>query len=108
MNGADYERMKVCKRLWFVFAGLSRLASKALLARPRGGAPFLRGFRFLDQGFLADDDDDTRIGDVEAALVGFQVIADLGALGKADVAVDDGAADARVVADVHVVVDDGF
>src|SRR6266481_9490558 len=65
-------------------------------------------FGFFDQGFLADDDDDTGISDVEAALVGFEVIADLGALGKADVAVDDGAADARVAADVHVVVNDGI
>jgi len=45
---------------------------------------------------------------MEAALVGFEVVADLGPLGKADVAVDDGAADARVAADVHVVVDDGI
>src|SRR6266550_3910676 len=84
------------------------LPSNASLTMPREGAPFLRGFRFFDQGFLADDDDDTGIGDVEAALVGFQVEADLGALGKADVAVDDGATDARVAADVHVVVDDGI
>src|SRR6266849_3359527 len=64
-------------------------------------------FGFFDEGFLADDDDDTGIADVEAAAVGFEVVADFGALGKADVAVDDGAANARVAADIHVIVDDG-
>jgi len=44
---------------------------------------------------------------VKAAFVGFEVIADFGALGKIDVAVDDGAADARMAADVYVVIDDG-
>src|SRR5712691_1585824 len=78
------------------------------LSRRMAGQPALSRFGFFDQGFLADDDDDTGIGDMEAALVGFEVVADLGALGKADVAVDDGAADARVTADVHVVVDDGI
>src|SRR5712664_4493322 len=68
----------------------------------------LSGFRFFDEGFLADDDDNTGIGNVEAAAVGFEVVADLGALGKADVAVDNGAADARMAADIHVVVDDGI
>src|SRR5467141_2384415 len=78
------------------------------LSRRMAEQPALSRFGFFDQGFLADDDDDTGIGDVEAALVGFEVVADLGALGKADVAVNDGAADARVAADVHVVVDDGI
>src|SRR5437667_259307 len=78
------------------------------LSRRMAGQPALGRFGFFDQGLLADDDDDTGIGDVEAALVGFEVVADLGALGKADVAVDDGAADARVAADVHVVVNDGI
>src|SRR5713101_232383 len=64
-------------------------------------------FGFLDQRFLADDDD-AGIGYVEAAAVGFEVVADLGALGKADVAINDGAADAGVAADVHVIVDDGI
>src|SRR5229473_4655100 len=68
----------------------------------------LRRFGFLDEGFLADDDDDTGIADVEAAAVSFKVVADLGTFGQADVAVDDGAADARVAADIHVVVDDGI
>src|SRR5260370_6396746 len=68
----------------------------------------LRRFGLFDQGFLADDDHDAGIADVEAAAVSFKVIADLGALGQADVAVDDGAADARVAADIHVVVDDGI
>src|SRR6266849_3591349 len=68
----------------------------------------LSGFGLFDEGFLADDDDDAGIADVEAAAVGFEVVADLAALGKADVAVDDSAADARVAADVHVLVDDGI
>src|SRR4029077_16868544 len=54
----------------------------------------LSSFRFLDQRFLPDDDDDAGIGDVEAATVGFEVVADFGVLGQVDVAVDDGAADA--------------
>ena len=54
----------------------------------------LGGFGLLDERFLADDDDDAGIGDVEAAAVGFQIVANLGALGKADVAIDDGAANA--------------
>ena len=74
----------------------------------RGGGCLLRGFGFFDQGFLADDYDYAGVGDVEATLVGFHVVADFGAFGQADVAVDDGAADARVAGDVHVVVDDGF
>src|SRR5438105_11030196 len=66
------------------------------------------GFRLFDKGFLANDDDNAGIGDVKAAAVGFEVVANLGAFRKADVAVDDGAANARVAADVHVVVDDGL
>src|SRR5690349_1782735 len=66
----------------------------------------LRGFRLLNQGFLADHHDDARFSNVEAAAVGFEVVADFGVLGQADVAVDDGATDFRVAADVHVVVDD--
>ena len=54
----------------------------------------LRRFGFFDEGFLADDDDDAGIGDVEAAAVGFEVVADFGALGEADVAINDGAANA--------------
>ena len=45
---------------------------------------------------------------MEAAAVGFEVIANFGFFGKADVAVDDGAADARVAADVDVIIEDGF
>src|SRR5256714_120976 len=67
----------------------------------------LSRFGFLDEGYLANDDDDAGFGDVEAAFVGFEVIANLGALGKADVTVDDGATDARMAADVHVIIDDG-
>src|SRR5260370_19471233 len=68
----------------------------------------LRRFGLFDEGFLADDDNDPGIADVEAAPVGYEVAADFSALGKADVAVNDGAADARVTADIHVVVDDGI
>src|SRR5712664_4354376 len=72
------------------------------------GQPALSGFGFFDEGFLADDNDDAGIADVEAATVGFEVVADLGTLGEADVTVDDGAANARVAADIHVIVDDGI
>src|SRR5260370_1984502 len=70
------------------------------------GGVDLGRFGLLDQRFLADDDDDAGIGDVEAAAVGFEVIADLGALGEADVAVNDGAADARVAGAAHKVVEE--
>ena len=63
---------------------------------------------FFDQGLLADDDDDAGRGDMETAAVGFEVIANFGMFGKADVAIDDRAADARVAADVDVIVDDGI
>src|SRR5271157_3423805 len=66
------------------------------------------GFGFFDEGLLADDDDDARGGDMKAAAVGFEVEADFGFFGKADVAVDDGAADARVAANVDVIVQNGF
>src|SRR5260370_41779355 len=50
------------------------------------------GFGFFDEGFLADDDNDPGIADVEAAAGGFEVVADLRPLGKADVAGGGGAA----------------
>ena len=56
---------------------------------------------------MADYYDYAGGGDVEAALIGFGVVADFGVFGEADVAVDDGAADARVAADIDVVIDDG-
>src|SRR5260370_8378278 len=68
----------------------------------------LRRFGLFDEGFLADDDNDPGIADVEAAAVGFEVIADFSALGKADVAVNDGAADSGGTAGIHVVVDYGI
>src|SRR5260370_39321423 len=77
------------------------------LVRYLEGRIGLGGFGFFDEGFLADDDDNAGIGDVAAASIGFEVVAALGALGKADVAIDDGAATARVSADVHMIVDDG-
>ena len=82
-------------------------------AAPRGsgqaGLPHSRllGFGFFDEGFLADDYDDAGGGDVKAAAVVFDVVADLRVFGEADVAVNDGAADTRVTADVYVIVDDG-
>src|SRR5258708_12439623 len=68
----------------------------------------LSGFGLFDEGFLADDDDDAGIADVEAAAVGFEVVADLSALGKADVAINDGAADTRVAGGFHRVVNNGI
>ena len=52
----------------------------------------LGGFGLLDERFLADDDDDAGIGDVEAAPVRFGVIADFGSLRQAHMAIDDRAA----------------
>src|SRR5271155_5472122 len=66
----------------------------------------LLGLGFLDQRFLADHDDDARIGNVEPPLVRFRVVANLGAFRQRDVAVDDGPADSAVAAHVHVVVED--
>jgi len=54
----------------------------------------LGSFRLFDQGLLADNDDDAGICDVEAAAVGFSVVADFGALRETNVAVDDGASNA--------------
>src|SRR5271157_584525 len=45
---------------------------------------------------------------MEAAAIGFKVEANFGFFGKADVAVNDGAADAGVSADVDVIVEDGI
>src|SRR6266567_8557521 len=49
----------------------------------------LSGFGFFDEGLLAHDDHDAGIGDVEAAAVRFGVIADLGSLRQAHMAIDD-------------------
>src|SRR5256885_17149919 len=68
----------------------------------------LRRFGFFDKGFFADDDDDAGVGDVVAALIGFEVITDFGAFGEADVAIDNGAANARGAADAYVVVGGGI
>src|SRR2546429_1469968 len=62
----------------------------------------------FDERFLSHDDDDAGVREVKAAAVGFGVVADFGVFGKADVAVDDGAANARVPAYVHVIIDDGI
>ena len=51
------------------------------------------GFGLFDQGFLADDHDDAGSGDMETAAIIFDVEADFGVFGEADVTVDNGAAD---------------
>src|SRR5712664_463797 len=88
--------------------GVTEARRNESISGENGGQPALSGFGFFDEGFLADDNDDAGIADVEAATVGFEVVADLGTLGEADVTVDDGAANARVAADIHVIVDDGI
>src|ERR1700720_4056752 len=65
-------------------------------------------FRFLDHGFFADDDYDSAFGDVVALSVGFGVVADFGALGNRDVAVDDGVAHAGMPPDVYMIEEDGI
>src|SRR5271166_3383305 len=68
----------------------------------------LLGFRLFDQGLLANDDDDAGGSDMEAAAVGFEVVANFGFFGEADVAVDYGAANAGMAADVDVIIKDGI
>src|ERR1700686_1684692 len=65
------------------------------------------GFGLFDQGFLADYYDNAGVGDVEAAFVGFHVVAYFGALGQAYMADDVGAAESRRAADIHGVVNGG-
>src|SRR5512140_826987 len=69
-------------------------------------ARLLCGFRFFDKRFLPNDDHDSRICDVESAPVVFHIKADLRAFRKADVPIDDGAANPRVPANIHMVVHD--
>src|SRR5258706_15659104 len=71
------------------------------------GQSTLSRFGFFNQGFLAADNDDAGIADMEAAAVGVEVVADLGALGEAGVAIDDSAAAAGGGGDIHVSVNDG-
>src|SRR5580765_4682278 len=68
----------------------------------------LGGFGFLDKGFFAHDDDDAGVGNVIATLVGFEVVTDFGAFGEADMAINDGAANARMASDIDVVVENGI
>src|SRR5437762_9700072 len=56
----------------------------------------------LEQRVVAGDDDDAGFGDEVALAVGFGVVADSGALGEMNVAVDNGAADAAVASDADV------
>src|SRR5579872_5904882 len=65
-----------------------------------------RLFRFFDHGFFANDHYDAGFSDVVALAVGFQVVADFGALGNGHVAVDDGVAHAGVPPDVDVIEQD--
>src|SRR5712691_2756817 len=65
-------------------------------------------FRFLDHGLFAHDDDHAALRNVMARAIGFEVVADFGALGDCDVTVDDGVADAGVAADVHMIDQDGI
>src|SRR5271170_4149494 len=58
--------------------------------------------RILEQRVVAGDDGDAAIGDEVARAVGFGVIADGGAFGEMDVAVDDAAADAAMASDGDV------
>src|SRR5260370_40970714 len=72
--------------------------TEALRVQPIRGY-FSRGialgrFGFFDEGFLADDDDDAGVGDVEAAAVGFEVEAGFNALGEANAAVNGAASNA--------------
>src|ERR1700680_155355 len=90
--------------------GLEKQNIRSLPAAPTKNCirPSSGGFGLFDQGFLADYYDNAGVGDAEAAFVGFHVVAYFGALGQAYMAVDDGAADARMAADVYVIVDDGL
>src|SRR5260370_5001632 len=81
--------------------GVTEARRNESISGENGGQPALSGFGFFDEGFLADDNDDAGIGDVEAAAVGFEVVADLGALGEADVAGDDGSAGRGMAAAVY-------
>src|ERR1700719_3908145 len=64
----------------------------------------LRCLGLLDQRLLPYDNHDAGVGDVKSRLVGFQVVADLRALRQRNVPIDDGPPNARVTADVHVVI----
>ena len=61
----------------------------------------------LVDGVVAGDDGEAALGDEVVFLVLVGVVADDGAVGDVDVAVDDGVADAAVAADVDVGEDDG-
>jgi len=65
-------------------------------------------FGFFDHGFWADDDHYAFVGDGVTGAVGFEVVADDGALGEIYVAVDDGVADAAATADVDVIEEDAL
>src|SRR4051794_1895968 len=61
--------------------------------------------RDLDWGAIASDDHQAGFGDVVVDAVAFEVVADEGVLGDADVLVEDGAPDFGAAADVAIVED---
>src|SRR5580692_1603787 len=65
-------------------------------------------FGLFDHGFGAHDYDYAVLGDRVSRAVGFGVVADYGAFWQADVAVNDGAANAAAAADDHVVENDAL
>src|ERR1035438_10320955 len=60
----------------------------------------------LVDGVVASDDGEAALGDEVVFLVFVGVVADDGAVGDVDVAIDDGVADAAVAADVNMGKDD--
>src|SRR5580658_9054537 len=80
---------------------------------PRGfwsllGGEIVDGYGILKKGIIAGYDCDTAIGDEVAGAVGYGVVADGGAFGEMDVAVDDAAADAAMAPDGDVGEQDGL
>src|SRR3974377_490780 len=62
--------------------------------------------RLFDHGFGANDDDNAAVGNGIAGTIGLLVVADDRALRQLHMAIDDGAADARVTPDIHMIEDD--
>jgi hypothetical protein len=75
---------------------------RALRANSSLRREVVHGDGILEQGVVAGDDDDAGFGHEVALAVGFGVVADSGALGEMNVAVDNGAADAAVASDADV------
>src|SRR2546428_244437 len=79
--------------------------SEPIPSRPAAANPSL--LRLLEQALLRDDHDDAGLGDVIFLPVFFQIEPDLRALRDMDVAVDDGAPDARIAGGFDVGHQDG-